>query len=143
MRNGFEDMEDLPDLTVEESIRDSGKWGIAQDSNFDPYKLEGALKPLYKGAKSIELAAPILLFNLCIVHGVSNNFVEELFGSFAWSFITYEQLFVKELLRCTIFDKQALLEEPCLFQDKIDTNCVGSLCWFGTVVSDSIQRDIC
>jgi hypothetical protein len=55
MRNGFEDMEDIPDLTAEESIRDSGERGITQDFNFDPHKLEGALKPLYKGTKSTSL----------------------------------------------------------------------------------------
>jgi hypothetical protein len=42
--------------------------------------LEDAIKPLYRGSKSTELAATILLMNLCTVHGVSNNFTEELFA---------------------------------------------------------------
>jgi hypothetical protein len=80
MRNGFEDVEDLSDLTAEEPISNSGKGGIAQDSNFNPHVVEDALKPLYRGAKSTELASTILLLYLCMVDGMSNNFTKELFA---------------------------------------------------------------
>jgi hypothetical protein len=35
-------------------------------------------KPLHKGAKSSMLATTLLLMNVCMVHGVSNKFVDEL-----------------------------------------------------------------
>jgi hypothetical protein len=37
-----------------------------------------ACQPLYKGAKSLMLAATLFLMNVCMVHGVSNKFVDEL-----------------------------------------------------------------
>jgi hypothetical protein len=46
---------------------------------FDPAMLEEAIQELYAGSRSTKLAATILLMNLCTVHGVSNNFVDELF----------------------------------------------------------------
>jgi uncharacterized membrane protein YwzB len=49
------------------------------DLNFDPSALEQAIRSLYKGARSTKLAATILLVNLCIVYGVSNCFLDELF----------------------------------------------------------------
>jgi hypothetical protein len=49
-------------------------------ANFDPHDLEDAIRGLYRGAKSLKLAATILLLNLCSVHGVSNSFVDELFS---------------------------------------------------------------
>jgi hypothetical protein len=53
--------------------------GEAQ-SEFDPRVLEEAMKPLYRGAQCTELAATILLMNLCTVHGVNNSFAQELFA---------------------------------------------------------------
>jgi hypothetical protein len=52
-----------------------------EDGNvqFDSDGLEEAVGGLYEGAKSSTLAATILLLNLCIVHGVSNCFMNELF----------------------------------------------------------------
>jgi hypothetical protein len=50
------------------------------DANFDPHALEAIVQGLYSGAKSSTLAATILLLNLCIIHGVSNYFVDELFS---------------------------------------------------------------
>jgi hypothetical protein len=49
-----------------------------EDNIFDPVALEEA-KPLYTSTKCTELAATIVLMNLCIVHGVNNKFVDELF----------------------------------------------------------------
>jgi hypothetical protein len=46
---------------------------------FDPAMLEEAIQELYIGSRSTKLAATILLMNLCTVHGVSNNFADELF----------------------------------------------------------------
>jgi hypothetical protein len=54
--------------------------GISEDLTFDPQVREDAIKPLYRGAKSTKLATTILLMNLCIVHGMSNNFTKELFA---------------------------------------------------------------
>jgi hypothetical protein len=53
--------------------------GHETNDHFDPTMLEEAIQELYKGSRSTKLAATILLMNLCIVHGVSNNFVDELF----------------------------------------------------------------
>jgi hypothetical protein len=70
----------VPDLGAQEPIGESAEGSTNEASNFDPHMLEDAIKPLYRGAKSTELAATILLMNLCTVHGVSNNFTEELFA---------------------------------------------------------------
>jgi hypothetical protein len=51
-----------------------------ENANFDPRDLEDAVHELYTGAKSSKLAATILLLNLCMVHGVSNCFADELFS---------------------------------------------------------------
>jgi hypothetical protein len=80
MRNRFDDVEGLPDLTAEEPVGNSVKGGVEEDSSFDPQMLEDALKPLYRGAESTELVATILILNLCTVHGMSNNFSNELFA---------------------------------------------------------------
>jgi hypothetical protein len=48
--------------------------------NFDPHSLEDAIHGLYANAKPSKLVATILLLNLCIVHGVCNCFVAELFS---------------------------------------------------------------
>jgi hypothetical protein len=40
--------------------------------------LRKACQPLYKGAKSSMLATTLFLMNVCMVHGVSNKFVDEL-----------------------------------------------------------------
>jgi hypothetical protein len=69
----------VPNLGVEEPVGESAKGGSDDASNFDPYMLEDAMKPLYRGAKCTELAGTILLMNVCSIHGVSNNFTQELF----------------------------------------------------------------
>jgi hypothetical protein len=56
---------------------DGDKGGNAE---FDPHALEDVVRGLYSGAKSSTLAATILLLNLCIIHGMSNYFVDELFS---------------------------------------------------------------
>jgi hypothetical protein len=48
-------------------------------SNLDATLLEDAIHELYSGARCTKLAAIILLQNLYTVHGVSNNFTDELF----------------------------------------------------------------
>jgi hypothetical protein len=60
---------------------------------FDPTILEEAIQELYAGSRSTNLAATILLMNLYTVHGLSNNFADELF---------------------TIFHQYLLLEGNCL-----------------------------
>jgi len=49
-----------------------------QEHGFDPIALEDATKELYVGSKCTKLVATIFLMNLCMIHGVSNNFVYEL-----------------------------------------------------------------
>jgi hypothetical protein len=53
--------------------------GHETSDHFDPTMLEEAIQELYEGSRNTKLAATILLMNLCTVHGVSNNFVDELF----------------------------------------------------------------
>jgi hypothetical protein len=78
--NHFNDTTNIRDISIDEPIRERAEEGISEDSTFDSQVLEDVIKPLYRGAKSTELAATILLMNLCTVHGVSNNFTEELFA---------------------------------------------------------------
>jgi hypothetical protein len=80
MGDGIQDGEDVPDLGVQEPVGESVEGGTDEASNFDPYMLEDAIKPLYRGARCTELAGTILLMNLWTVHGVSNNFTHELFA---------------------------------------------------------------
>jgi hypothetical protein len=53
--------------------------GHETSDHFDPTMLEEAIQELYEDSRTTKLAATILLINLCIVHGVSNNFADELF----------------------------------------------------------------
>jgi hypothetical protein len=53
--------------------------GHETSDHFDPTMLEEAIQELYEGSRSTKLAATILFMNLCTVHGMSNNFVDELF----------------------------------------------------------------
>jgi hypothetical protein len=80
IENHLNDAANVRDVSTEEPIGERAEEGISKDLTFDPQVLEDAIKPLYRGAKSTELAATILLMNLCTVHGVSNNFTEELFA---------------------------------------------------------------
>jgi hypothetical protein len=48
-------------------------------SNLDATLLEDAIHELYSGVRCTKLAVIILLMNLCTVHGMSNNFTDELF----------------------------------------------------------------
>ena len=51
-----------------------------EDPQFDPHNLHEAIEELYVGARCTKLAATILLMNLCMVHGVSNTFADEMFA---------------------------------------------------------------
>jgi hypothetical protein len=53
--------------------------GHETSDHFDPTMLEEAIQEFYEGSRSTKLAATILLMNLCTIHGVSNNFADELF----------------------------------------------------------------
>jgi hypothetical protein len=65
---------------MEDQAGDSNNVDCGVDANFDPKPLEEALLELYAGARSTKLVAIILVMNLCTVHGVSNNFADELFA---------------------------------------------------------------
>jgi hypothetical protein len=53
--------------------------GHKTSDHFDPTMLEEAIQELYEGSRSTKLAATILFMNLCTVHGLNNNFIDELF----------------------------------------------------------------
>jgi hypothetical protein len=74
--SGEDDGASLPNhgVTSAEDIE-----GHKNSDGFDPTMLEEAIQELYEGSQSTKLAATILLMNLCTVHGVSNNFADELF----------------------------------------------------------------
>jgi hypothetical protein len=65
---------------MEEQAGDSNNIDCRLDSNFDSQPLQEALQELYVGARSTKLATTILVMNLCTIHGVSNNFADELFA---------------------------------------------------------------
>ncbi len=69
------------DINVEEDIGNNDEGLVANDHDdvaSEAQHLQEACQPLYKGAKSSMLAATLLLMNVCMVHGVSNKFVDEL-----------------------------------------------------------------
>ena len=80
MEDCFDDKEGTPVLGAEELVGEIAERRSNDGSGFDPHILEDAIKPLYRGAKCTKLAGTIFLMNLCIVHGVSNNFSDELFA---------------------------------------------------------------
>jgi hypothetical protein len=63
----------------DDAVGENDDEGTGEDCNLDPAALEEAIHPLYGRACSTKLAATVLLMNLCIVHGVSNCFADELF----------------------------------------------------------------
>jgi hypothetical protein len=80
--------EECNDSSGEGNATNLSKHGVTSCENvedhetsdhFDPTMLEEAIQELYEGSRSTKLAATILLMNLCTVHGVSNNFADELF----------------------------------------------------------------
>jgi hypothetical protein len=74
--SGEGDEASLPDhgVTSAEDIE-----GHENSNGFDPTMLEEAIQELYEGSQSTKLATTIILMNLCTIHGVSNNFADELF----------------------------------------------------------------
>ena len=69
----------LPNYSMDEPIGEINFLDALENDAFDPHALEEAIWPLYRGAKCMQLVAIILLMNLCIVHGMTNGFVDELF----------------------------------------------------------------
>ncbi len=49
-----------------------------EDNGVDLVGLQKACQPLYPSAHSTKLTTTMLLMNICIVHGISNKFVDEL-----------------------------------------------------------------
>jgi hypothetical protein len=69
------------DLNAKEDTRNNDEVFVADDHNdvtSEVQHLRESCQPLYKGAKSSMLAATLFLMNVCMVHGVSNKFVDEL-----------------------------------------------------------------
>jgi hypothetical protein len=79
IRNDGDETNLLPDYSVDEPIGETNALDTSENDTFDPHALEEAIRPLYRGAKCTQLAATILLMNLCTVHGVTNGFADELF----------------------------------------------------------------
>jgi hypothetical protein len=79
MRDGREEQDPANNIGIEEPIGESNMEDAAEDHSFDPHSLEEAIQPLYTGARCTQLAATILLMNLCTVHKVTNGFANEMF----------------------------------------------------------------
>jgi hypothetical protein len=79
IRNDGDETDPLPDYSVDELVGETNAPGTSEDDTFDPHASEEAIRPLYRGAKCTQLAATILLMNLCTVHGVTNGFADEMF----------------------------------------------------------------
>jgi hypothetical protein len=79
--NSEDDVDDtcLDDTGLEEPLGDCDTAEAAEDHSSNPQALEEAIRPLYRGARCTQLAATILLMNLCTVHGVTNGFADEMF----------------------------------------------------------------
>ncbi len=52
---------------------------VHHEHNFDLMVLEDVMKDFSVGFKCIKLATTIFFMNLCMVHGMNNKFVDELF----------------------------------------------------------------
>jgi hypothetical protein len=79
IRNDGDETNPLPDYSVDEPVGKTNAPDASENDTFDPHALEEAIRPLYRGAKCTQLAATILLMNLCTVHGVTNGFADGLF----------------------------------------------------------------
>jgi hypothetical protein len=79
IRNDGDEIDPLPNYCVDEPIGETNARDASENDNFDPHALEEAIRPVYKGAKCMQVAATILLMNLCTIHGVTNGFADELF----------------------------------------------------------------
>jgi hypothetical protein len=79
IRNDGDETDPLPDYSMDEPIGETNAPDASENDTFDPHALEEAIRPFYRGAKCTQLAATILLMNLCTVHGVTNGFADELF----------------------------------------------------------------
>lgn len=53
---------------------------VHHEHNFDLMVLEDVMKDFFVSFKCIKLAATIFFMNLCMVHGVNNKFLDELFA---------------------------------------------------------------
>ena len=71
--NSDEGAYDEPTVVVEDAE-------VAEEHLFDERDLHEAMRQLYRGVRCTKLAATILLMNLCAVHGVTNNYADELFA---------------------------------------------------------------
>jgi hypothetical protein len=68
-------------LNVEEDTGNNDEGLVADDHDDVANEVQHPrepCQPLHKGAKSSMLAATLLLMNVCMVHGVSNKFVDKL-----------------------------------------------------------------
>jgi hypothetical protein len=72
--------EDNVEVGMEDHIGNSNTMDGGLDLNFDLQQMEESLQELYLGARSIQLAATVLVMNLCTVHGMSNSCADELFA---------------------------------------------------------------
>ena len=81
------------DFSGEESVGEMEPLEMEDDSSFDPEVLDEAMKSLYAGARCTKLAATILYMNLCIVHQVSNCFVDEMLTILYFHLLLQENCF--------------------------------------------------
>jgi hypothetical protein len=63
----------------EKPMGDNGCSPPEEENEDDPRVLVEAMEELYHGTRSSVLAATILIMTLCMIHGVSNKFADQLF----------------------------------------------------------------
>jgi hypothetical protein len=112
--------DDLPqsdDETDDEPLGDDGCRGTEEDNYGDPRVMEDAIEELYHGAKSSILAATILIMTLCIIHGVSNKFADQLFTLFREHLLPSENMLPKKPSCRKSIDTKIRIElqyNPCM-----------------------------
>ncbi len=81
--NNFSD-EDEPATINGQALGDGKNVDDGSNNAFDPTILEDVVAKLYKGSKSSKLVTTILLMKLCIFHGMTKRFADELFTLLHW-----------------------------------------------------------
>lgn len=80
-------------------LRDNGCSNLDKENHHDPRALEEAIEEVYHEAKSSVLAATILIMTLCMIHGVSNRFANQLFTFFCEHLLPSENHFPKTIMQ--------------------------------------------
>ena len=114
IRNNGDETNPLSDYSVDEPIGETNPPDASQNDTFHPHALEVAIWPLYGGAKYTQLAATILLMNLCIVHSATNGFADELF-----TILNSHLLFTENVLPKNYYNTRSLTAKLGLLYNNI------------------------